>query len=194
MLFLSYHENASCSASPTESDLESDATSLPTDVGCMRRSCGPRGSRNDSIGYRSGQRVRENSCSASLAQERVALYLSKVLVAFNLTFERLLVILVPTTKRAIDSRARSFRMGAPHGLRPMSTSRCCAASEAGPSRAIPPPQPAGRVEGCQLMPSSPVSLRCDGIAWSVDQRARCMVILAGIVTPESFIQHDITGL
>ena len=152
MLFLSYHENASCSASPIESDLESDATSLPTDVGCMRRSCGPRGSRNDSIGYRSGQRVRENSCTASLAQERVVLHLSvlhlpKVAFAFTWTLGRLLVI---TTKRAIDSRARSYLLGgvhptgcltvghnpvvelkvrptglfSPHRPRPTSTSRC----------------------------------------------------------------------
>lgn len=81
----------------------------------MRRSCGPRGSRNDSIGYRPGLRVRENSCSASLAQERVALHLvlhlPKVAFAFTWTLGRLLVI---TTKRSIDSRALSHRMGGVH--------------------------------------------------------------------------------
>jgi hypothetical protein len=30
--------------------------------------------------------------------------------------------------------------------------------------------------------------------WSDDQRAGCKAILAGIVPPERFIQHDITGL
>ena len=121
MLFLSYHENASCSASPIESDLESDATSLPTDVGCMRRSCGYPDLRNNFIGNNPALRIRGNSCSASLAQERVALYLSKVLVAFNLTFEMLpkpisKTLVTPecvcreSRKRSLDSRLRRAGM------------------------------------------------------------------------------------
>src|SRR3990172_6825274 len=69
----------------------------------MRRSCGQRASRNDSFGYQPRLRARENSCSASLVQERVveALFLSLFLFILQQS---------PRT-RDIHSSARPLQMG-----------------------------------------------------------------------------------
>jgi hypothetical protein len=134
--------------------------------GCMRRSCGYPDLRNGIIENNPALRIRGNSCSASLALERVALHLvlhlPKIAFAFTWTLERLLVI---PTKRAI----------APRGLCPMSTSQCCTARYGG----SPHPNSQLTIRHSQLgLGGLPPTAY---IAWS-------------IVTPESFIRHHITRL
>jgi hypothetical protein len=54
--------------------------------------------------------------------------------------------------------------------------------------------PALRIRGNSCIASPARKRALDLSKVSIDQRAGCTVILAGIVPPESFIQHDITGL
>ena len=134
--------------------------------GCMRRSCGNPVLRNNDIGDLT-EHIRGNSCTASLAQERVVLHLPV------LHLGRLLVILVLPTKRAIDSRARSYRMGgvhptgclavghnpvvelkvrptglfSPHRPRPTSTSRCLVVETASPPALVVQVRRAPKISG-----------------------------------------------